>query len=147
MSGIVADHLMSDEVVKSCSGIILHVSRLLSWVIFNVPSIVLANLLFTYFNAFSASTLLPNAPIPINVWVYPSFGAAITGLLKTSPKAPLPFTRTTNTFHLYKFSCSISILESKKFYQKNNSSIWIYGIFKLPHLRKIQTPRKELFHV
>ena len=38
-------------------------------------------------------------------------------------------------------------LESKKFYQKNNSSIWIYGIFKLPHLRKIQTPRKELFHV
>ncbi len=39
------------------------------------------------------------------------------------------------------------ILESKKFYQKNNSSIWIYGIFKLPHLRKIQTPRKELFHV
>lgn len=30
---------------------------------------------------------------------------------------------------------------------KNNSSIWIYGIFKLPHLRKIQTPRKELFHV
>ena len=35
------------------------------------------------------------------------------------------------------------ILESKKFYQKNNSSIWIYGIFKLPHLRKIQTPRKE----
>ena len=39
------------------------------------------------------------------------------------------------------------ILESWKFYQKNNSSIWIYGIFKLPHLRKIQTPRKELFHV
>ena len=38
-------------------------------------------------------------------------------------------------------------LESKKFYQKNNSSIWIYGIFKLSHLRKIQTPRKELFHV
>ncbi len=38
-------------------------------------------------------------------------------------------------------------LESKKFYQKNNSSIWIYGIFKLAHLRKIQTPRKELFHV
>ena len=30
---------------------------------------------------------------------------------------------------------------------KNNSSIWIYGIFKLAHLRKIQTPRKELFHV
>ncbi len=30
---------------------------------------------------------------------------------------------------------------------KNNSSIWIYGIFKLPHLRKIQTPRKELFRV
>lgn len=30
---------------------------------------------------------------------------------------------------------------------KNNSSVWIYGIFKLPHLRKIQTPRKELFHV
>ena len=42
---------------------------------------------------------------------------------------------------------SLSYLESKKFYQKNNSSIWIYGIFKLPHLRKIQTPRKELFHV
>ena len=41
----------------------------------------------------------------------------------------------------------IILLESKKFYQKNNSSIWIYGIFKLPHLRKIQTPRKELFHV
>ena len=30
---------------------------------------------------------------------------------------------------------------------KNNSSIWIYGIFKLAHLRRIQTPRKELFHV
>ena len=41
----------------------------------------------------------------------------------------------------------VLLLESKKFYQKNNSSIWIYGIFKLPHLRKIQTPRKELFHV
>ena len=41
----------------------------------------------------------------------------------------------------------LNTLESKKFYQKNNSSIWIYGIFKLPHLRKIQTPRKELFHV
>ena len=44
-------------------------------------------------------------------------------------------------------SANSYILESKKFYQKNNSSIWIYGIFKLPHLRKIQTPRKELFHV
>ena len=44
-------------------------------------------------------------------------------------------------------TCATTILESKKFYQKNNSSIWIYGIFKLPHLRKIQTPRKELFHV
>ncbi len=44
-------------------------------------------------------------------------------------------------------SMDVIVLESKKFYQKNNSSIWIYGIFKLPHLRKIQTPRKELFHV
>ena len=42
-------------------------------------------------------------------------------------------------------STGVTFLESKKFYQKNNSSIWIYGIFKLPHLRKIQTPRKELF--
>ncbi len=42
---------------------------------------------------------------------------------------------------------ALIVLESKKFYQKNNSSIWIYGIFKLSHLRKIQTPRKELFHV
>ena len=45
------------------------------------------------------------------------------------------------------FNAFYRVLESKKFYQKNNSSIWIYGIFKLPHLRKIQTPRKELFHV
>ena len=38
-------------------------------------------------------------------------------------------------------------LRVKSFIIKNNSSIWIYGIFKLAHLRKIQTPRKELFHV
>ena len=41
----------------------------------------------------------------------------------------------------------ISILRVKSSIIKNNSSIWIYGIFKLAHLRKIQTPRKELFHV
>lgn len=32
-----------------------------------------------------------------------------------------------------------TLLVSEKFLQKNNSSVWIYGIFKLPHLRKIQT--------
>ncbi len=41
----------------------------------------------------------------------------------------------------------VQFLRVKSSIIKNNSSIWIYGIFKLPHLRKIQTPRKELFHV
>ena len=41
----------------------------------------------------------------------------------------------------------IKFLRVKSSIIKNNSSIWIYGIFKLAHLRKIQTPRKELFHV
>jgi hypothetical protein len=27
---------------------------------------------------------------------------------------------------------------------KNNPSVWIYGIFKLPHLRKTQTTRRVI---
>ena len=41
----------------------------------------------------------------------------------------------------------VQFLRVKSSIIKNNSSTWIYGIFKLPHLRKIQTPRKELCHV
>lgn len=73
-------------------------------VTFNIPNVALANLVFIYFNVASASSLDSVSPIEINVSVNPTSGELTSGLLRTSPIAPLPFAFGIKTLYLFKLS-------------------------------------------
>jgi hypothetical protein len=63
---------------------------------------VRANFDFIYFIHALASDSVENAPIPINVRVYPIRGSPIRGVLNVSPIAPDPFDFGRITFHFFK---------------------------------------------
>jgi len=56
------------------------------------------------FNTDSAISCVSKAPMLIKVSVEPRIGFPRIGVLKTSPKAPLPFALGTKTLYLFKFS-------------------------------------------
>ena len=94
--------------VKSWRGTYFHVGFALFCVTFNIPNIVLANLVFTYFSVASASSLESVSPIEINVSVNPHNGLPHNGVLNTSPNVPLPFALGIITLYLNRLGTSFT---------------------------------------
>lgn len=73
---------------------------------FNVPSNVLANLVFMYFIQALAFSIDVNCPIAIYEPVKPINGLPINGVERTSPIAPEPLASGTRTLYLLKIGLS-----------------------------------------
>lgn len=98
-SDIGISQFISLLVVKSCIGTLAQVSRGLCWVAFNVPNIHLANFDLTYLRHRSACWASVNLPMLRKVSVCPITGTPITGVLSTSPIAPVPLASGTRTLY------------------------------------------------